>query len=79
MKTAVVCAFLVTALTLPALTRADNIYVLVTGSKKAGALHHVLTDVIDPNAYPAAGVRLTQGTLIWWIDRAAAQQWARRR
>ncbi len=61
-------------LTLPALTRAANIYVLVTGSKKAGALHHVLTDVIDPNVYPAAGVRLTQGTLIWWIDRAAAQQ-----
>ena len=30
-------------LTLPALTRAANIYVLVAGSKKANALHHVLT------------------------------------
>jgi 6-phosphogluconolactonase len=56
-------------LTLPALTRAANIYVLVTGSKKASALHHVLADVIDPNTYPAAGVRLTEGTLIWWVDR----------
>jgi 6-phosphogluconolactonase len=67
-------------LTLPALTRAANIYVLVTGSKKASALHHVLTDGTDANIYPAAGVRLTPGTLIWWIDReAAAQQYKRRR
>jgi 6-phosphogluconolactonase len=59
-------------LTLPALTRAANIYVLVAGSKKAGALHHVLTGTPDPNAYPAAGVRSTEGTLIWWVDREAA-------
>ena len=59
-------------LTLPALTRAANIYVLVAGSKKASALHHVLTGAPDPNTYPAAGVRLTEGTLIWWVDRAAA-------
>jgi 6-phosphogluconolactonase len=59
-------------LTLPALTRAANTYVLVTGSKKARALHHVLTGVPDPNSCPAAGVRLTEGTLIWWVDRDAA-------
>jgi 6-phosphogluconolactonase len=63
-------------LTLPALTRAINIYVLVTGSKKANALHHVLASVPDPNTYPAAGVRFTEGTLIWWVDRAAAAQHA---
>jgi 6-phosphogluconolactonase len=61
-------------LTLPALTRAANIYVLVAGSKKAGALHHVLTGTADPNTYPAAGVRSTEGTLIWWVDRKAAGQ-----
>ena len=61
-------------LTLPALTRARNTYVLVTGSKKASALCHVLADVTDPNTYPAAGVRLTEGTLIWWVDREAAAQ-----
>lgn len=38
------------------------------------ALHHVLTDGTDANIYPAAGVRSTQGTLIWWIDREAAAQ-----
>jgi hypothetical protein len=59
-------------LTLPALTRAAHIYVLVAGSKKAGALQHVLTGIPDPNAYPAAGIRSTEGTLIWWVDREAA-------
>jgi 6-phosphogluconolactonase len=60
-------------LTLPALTRATNIYVLVEGSNKASALQHVLTGVPDANTYPAAGIRLTEGTLIWWIDREAAK------
>jgi 6-phosphogluconolactonase/glucosamine-6-phosphate isomerase/deaminase len=36
-------------------------------------LHHVLTEVPDPNTYPAAGVRSTEGTLIWWVDREAAR------
>jgi 6-phosphogluconolactonase len=62
-------------LTLPAVTRAANIYVLVAGSKKARALHHVLTEEIpDTNSYPAAGLRLAEGTLIWWVDREAAAQ-----
>jgi 6-phosphogluconolactonase len=61
-------------LTLPALTRAANIYVLVSGSTKADALHHVLTGAPDPSSYPAAGVRATEGTLIWWVDRDAAGQ-----
>jgi 6-phosphogluconolactonase len=60
-------------LTLPALTRAANIYVLVAGSNKANALHHVLTDIPDPGSYPAAGIRLTEGALIWWVDREAAE------
>ena len=30
----------------------------------------------DPNAYPAAGIRSTEGTLIWWVDREAAAQHA---
>jgi 6-phosphogluconolactonase len=60
-------------LTLPALTRATNIYVLVAGSNKANALHHALTGVPDPSTYPAAGIRLAKGTLIWWVDREAAE------
>jgi 6-phosphogluconolactonase len=62
-------------LTLPAITRAAHTYVLVAGSRKATALQHVLTGVPDPTTYPAAGVRLTEGTLIWWVDRGAAAQY----
>jgi 6-phosphogluconolactonase len=59
-------------LTMPALIRGANIYFLVAGSSKANALHHVLAGIPDPRAHPAAGVRLTKGTLIWWVDREAA-------
>jgi len=62
-------------LTLPALTRAASIDVLVAGSTKARALHHVLTGIPDPHTYPAAGLRFTEGTLIWWVDREAAAQY----
>jgi 6-phosphogluconolactonase len=59
-------------LTLPALTDAANIYFLVAGSNKAQALHHVLNGPPDPKDYPASGVRLAHGTVIWWVDREAA-------
>ena len=42
-------------LTLPALTRAANIYVLVAGSKKAGALQHVLTGDSRPERLSGRG------------------------
>jgi len=59
-------------LTLPVLTHAANIYFLVTGSNKAQALHHVLTETPDPKNYPAAVVRLAPGTVIWSVDQEAA-------
>ncbi|HWV45940.1 MAG TPA: 6-phosphogluconolactonase [Nitrospira sp.] len=59
-------------LTLPALTHAANAYFLVTGSNKAQALPHILLGSPDPKHYPASGVRLAQGTVIWWLDREAA-------
>jgi 6-phosphogluconolactonase len=59
-------------LTLPAITGASNIYFLVTGSNKAEALHHVLTGSPHPKSYPASGIRRAKGTVIWWLDRAAA-------
>jgi len=59
-------------LTLPALTQAANVYFLVTGSNKAQALHHVLNGLPDPKNYPASGVRLARGAVIWWVDRDAA-------
>ncbi len=59
-------------LTLPALTAATTIYVLVAGSSKAPALRHVLEGVGDWIRYPAAGVRLGAAAVVWWADREAA-------
>jgi len=59
-------------LTLPAITGASNIYLLITGSNKAQALHHVLTGSPDRKSYPASGIRRAKGTVIWWLDQAAA-------
>ena len=64
-------------LTLPVLTQAATIYFLVAGSKKADVLKQVLTGIPDPNTYPAAGVRSTEGTVIWWVDQEAAAQYLR--
>ena len=61
-------------LTLPALLRAANTHVLVVGPEKSSALRHVLTGDPDPIHWPAAGVRSTAGTLIWWVDRTAAAE-----
>jgi 6-phosphogluconolactonase len=59
-------------LTWPALTGARNIYVLVTGSNKAEALRHVVSDVPDEHLYPAGRIRLAEGSVIWWVDKEAA-------
>lgn len=63
-------------LTLPAITGAAGISVLVSGSRKSTALRHVLSDDVDPTLYPAAGIRRTRGKLTWWVDEAAADQHA---
>jgi 6-phosphogluconolactonase len=59
-------------LTLPALIGAAAIYVLAAGTSKALPLRHVLEGVGDWIRYPAAGVRLATGTVVWWVDREAA-------
>lgn len=59
-------------LTLPVLSHAANVYFLVTGSNKAQALHSILNRPPDPKNYPASGVSLARGTVIWWVDREAA-------
>jgi 6-phosphogluconolactonase len=62
-------------LTLPALTRAAAVSVLVAGTSKADALRHVLEGPGDWIKYPAAGIRLASGSVIWWADREAAALW----
>ncbi len=61
-------------LTLPALTRSATIFVLVAGATKANALRHALSDASDPDTYPAAGLRQSEGLVTWWADRDAASQ-----
>lgn len=59
-------------LTLPALNGAAHTYVLVTGSEKAAALAHVLSENADVRTYPAAGIRTAGDGPVWWVDREAA-------
>lgn len=59
-------------LTLPVLSQAANVYFLVAGAGKSAALRAALDETTDPKACPAAGVRLSDGTLTWWVDAAAA-------
>jgi 6-phosphogluconolactonase len=59
-------------LTLPALTRAAAVSILVAGPTKAKALRHVLEGAGDWIKYPAAAIRLGTGSVIWWADREAA-------
>jgi len=59
-------------LTLPALTGAAAVYVLVAGATKAEALRHALEGAGDWIKYPAAGVRVGAESVIWWADREAA-------
>ena len=59
-------------LTLPVLTHAANIQVLAAGANKATAFQQALGGAADPTLSPAAGLRLTGGTLLWLADREAA-------
>jgi 6-phosphogluconolactonase len=59
-------------LTLPALTGAAVVHVLVAGATKAEPLRQVLDAAGDWIKYPAAGVRRGTGSVIWWADRDAA-------
>ena len=59
-------------LTLPVLSQAANAFFLVSGAGKSQALHAALNSATDPMQCPAAGVRLADGALTWWVDTAAA-------
>jgi 6-phosphogluconolactonase len=58
-------------LTLPVLTHAANMAVLVTGSAKAIALGRLRLGTSDPEAFPAAGLLASSGSLTIWADHAA--------
>jgi len=61
-------------LTLPVLNAARCVMFLVSGTEKAAALHAVLQSNAPGEQYPSKLVRPTDGSLIWFVDRAAASQ-----
>jgi 6-phosphogluconolactonase len=62
------------SLTFAALNRADEVWFVVSGSDKAGAVGRALAATPpDVHEIPAAGVR-GQGETIWYLDREAASQ-----
>jgi 6-phosphogluconolactonase len=60
------------SLTLPAINTAEEVWLLATGTEKAGAIAMALSGA-GPVQVPAAGVHGVERTL-WLLDRAAASQ-----
>ena len=59
-------------LTYPVLNRAREVLFLVAGSDKAEPLSEVLQGAPDPERLPSQRVRPTNGSLLLFVDRAAA-------
>lgn len=59
-------------LTLPVFNQAALVFFLVTGAEKADVLARVLAGPSE--AYPAAAVRPSDGTVVWWVDELAAKR-----
>jgi 6-phosphogluconolactonase len=54
-------------LTFPALARSAHAHFLVDGEDKRPVLSQVLAGRADPDVYPAAGVRPSNGETTWWL------------
>ena len=59
-------------LTAPAINAARHVTFLVTGAAKAERLREVLKGERDPARLPSQLIRPSEGTLEWYVDRAAA-------
>ena len=59
-------------LTAPAINAARHVLFIVTGAAKAGRLREVLKGEQDPSRLPSQLIRPHDGTLEWFVDRAAA-------
>ena len=58
-------------LTFPVLNNAASVQFVATGAEKASVIQRVLKGSCTPEECPAAGVRPSDGELVWWVDRAA--------
>jgi len=61
-------------ITIPELRRARHILFLAAGEDKAEAIHTVIRGPLDVESYPAQVVREAQGTVSWFLDKAAASK-----
>ena len=61
-------------LTPPAINHATNIIFLVTGESKAERLPEVLGKVRDPQRLPSQLIQPVSGSLLWLVDKHAAQR-----
>ncbi|HXT70555.1 MAG TPA: 6-phosphogluconolactonase [Vicinamibacterales bacterium] len=59
-------------LTMPALWAARTVFVLVAGERKSRALRRALAPATKTDECPASALRRSNGTVVWWVDRAAA-------
>jgi 6-phosphogluconolactonase len=59
-------------LTAPAINAARRVLFLVTGASKAERLREVIKGERDPHRLPSQLIRPGDGTLEWFVDRAAA-------
>lgn len=57
-------------MTPPVFNRAAGLLFLVSGEKKAPAVHAVIEGERDPMRYPA---QVVEGNVVWMVDRAAAR------
>lgn len=60
-------------LTYPVLNAAGEIVFLVSGTGKAEILRQVLEGPHNPKQYPAQGIGSGEGSVIWYLDKSAAQ------
>jgi 6-phosphogluconolactonase len=59
-------------MTYPLINAAEHIFFLVLGANKAERLHEVLHGELDAKRLPSQLICPTEGTLTWFVDKAAA-------
>lgn len=60
--------------TAPLINAAHHVVFLVYGAGKAEAVHHILKDPTDIEAFPAQLIKPVSGQLYWFLDEAAAEK-----
>lgn len=61
-------------LTAPLVNLSANIAFLAAGANKAHTLHEVLRGEFKPDTYPSQVIKPVNGTLHWFVDKAAAAE-----